>query len=230
MTCVAIIPARGGSKRIPGKNIRNFLGKPVIAYSIEAALNSKLFDEVMVSTDDETIAQIAKEYGADVPFMRSVANSGDFATTVDVILEVLSQYEADGKNFTTGCCIYPTAPFVSSELLQRALQLMNNQNFDTVFPIVQFDYPIQRSLQINQDGKVSMVWPEFLLSRSQELPGRFHDTGQFYWFKSESLVKEKALFGNNSGALVLGSLECHDIDTPEDWELAELKYKRLFNK
>jgi len=227
MSRIAIIPARGGSKRIPRKNIRPFAGKPIIAYSIEAALKSELFDVVMVSTDDPKIAEVAKQYGATVPFYRSDANSGDFSTTVDVLLEVLDYYGEKGIIFSEACCIYPTAPFVSAHFLSDGFERLVSEKFDSVFPIVAFDYPIQRSLQLSENGQVSMVWPEHLLSRSQDLPKRYHDTGLFYWFRPEKLLTEKAIFGDNSGALIISELECHDIDTPDDWDMAELKFKRL---
>ena len=227
MSRIAIIPARGGSKRIPGKNIRPFVGKPIIAYSIEAALKSELFDVVMVSTDDASIAAVAQQFGATVPFYRSDTNSGDFSTTVDVLLEVLDYYGEKGIIFSEACCIYPTAPFVSAHFLSDGFERLVSEKFDSVFPIVAFDYPIQRSLQLSENGQVSMVWPEHLLSRSQDLPKRYHDTGLFYWFRPEKLLKEKSLFGDNSGALIISELECHDIDTPDDWEMAELKFNRL---
>lgn len=227
MSRIAIIPARGGSKRIPGKNIRPFAGKPIIAYSIEAALQSELFDVVMVSTDDASIAAVAQELGATVPFFRSETNSGDFSTTVDVLIEVLDSYSEKGIVFSEACCIYPTAPFVSAYFLINGFERLVSEKLDTVFPIVAFDYPIQRSLQLSENGQIRMVWPEHLLSRSQDLPKRYHDTGLFYWFRPEKLLTEKSLFGDNSGALVISELECHDIDTPDDWEMAELKFRRL---
>ena len=227
MKRLAIIPARGGSKRIPGKNIRSFLGQPIIAYSIEAALKSNLFDEVMVSTDDPEIAHIAQQFGATVPFFRSAQNSDDFSTTVDVLLEVNQKYASQNQHFDFACCLYPTAPFTTSELLINGFNLLVSGNYNTVFPVVAFDYPIQRSLQIDPKGKIEMVWPEFLLSRSQDLPKRYHDTGLFYWYRPSQLELEKKLFCDNSGALVISELECHDIDSPEDWEMAELKYRRL---
>ncbi|WP_400080430.1 pseudaminic acid cytidylyltransferase [Winogradskyella sp. R77965] len=199
MSRIAIIPARGGSKRIPKKNIKSFLGKPIIAYSIEAALASNLFDEVMVSTDSEEIAEIAKSYGAKVPFFRSDKNADDYATLVDVLLEVLSSYKADGYSFDYVCCILPTAPFVSKEKLQEGYKTIIDNDFDSVFPVLEFAYPIQRALQIQND-KVSMVWDTHEKTRSQDLEKRFHDSGQFYWSKTASLLKDKKLFTKNSGA------------------------------
>jgi len=229
MSKLAIIPARGGSKRIPMKNIKNFSGKPIIAYSIEAALSSNLFDEVMVSTDNFEIAEIAKQYGATVPFFRSEENSNDFAGTVDVLLEVMQHYESQNRTFETACCIYPTAPFATPSLLVEGYNLLESQNYSTVFPVVEFNNPIQRSLKIIENGKVEMVWPEFLTSRSQDLPKRYHDSGLFYWFRPDNLKVERKLFCDNSGVLIISNLASHDIDSVEDWEIAELKYRRLMS-
>lgn len=225
MNNLAIIPARGGSKRIPRKNIRDFLGKPIIAYSIDVALESGLFKEVMVSTDDEEIAEVAMKYGAKVPFMRSAENADDYATTVDVLVEVLQTYQQQEKNFENGCCIYPTAPLIRSAFLDNAYEKLINEDFSTVFPVVEFSYPIQRSLKLSEKGKVEMNWPEHLESRSQDLPKAYHDAGQFYWFNVEEILKEKKLFGKNSGTIVLPSTSVQDIDTEEDWKLAEMKAK-----
>ena len=224
MANLAIIPARGGSKRIPKKNIKNFLGKPIIAYSIKAALNSNLFDEVMVSTDDEEIAKIAKSYGAKVPFLRSNKNSDDFAVLADVVEEVLENYKSKKKNFDMICCILPTAPFVTSVKITEAYRKLIENNFDSVFPVLEFSFPIQRSLKI-EENKVALVWEENLNSRSQDLEPRYHDSGQFYWVKYTSFIKEKKLFTNNSGAIVISELQAQDIDTETDWRLAEIKYK-----
>lgn len=228
MKKIAIIPARGGSKRIPRKNIKDFLGKPIIAYSIEAALVSGLFEEVMVSTDDEEIAGVAKKYGAKVPFMRSPANADDFATTVDVLKEVLAQYvESEGKIFNYGCCIYPTAPFTSPETLKAGFQKLETMKFDAVFPVVAFSYPVWRGLNITKEEKVEMLWPEFLNSRSQDLGKVYHDAGQWYWFATNKL--KNSLFTAHSGSIVLDEKKVQDIDTDSDWLLAELKFKLLNN-
>lgn len=225
MKNIAIIPARGGSKRIPRKNVRDFLGKSIIAYSIEIALESGLFDEVMVSTDDVVIAEVAQKYGAKVPFIRSEENADDHATTVDVLVEVLQMYKQQEKHFENGCCIYPTAPLLKPAFLKDAHEKLINKNFSTVFPVVEFSYPIQRSLKLSGKDKVEMNCPEHLESRSQDLPKAYHDAGQFYWFKVEDLLKEKKLFGEYSGAIVLPSTSVQDIDTEEDWRLAEMKAK-----
>lgn len=227
MNNLAIIPARGGSKRIPGKNIKDFLGKPIISYSIEIALKSGLFEEVMVSTDDEQIAVIARMNGAKVPFLRSVENSNDFASTMDVIKEVLQKYsETENKHFDYGCCIYPTAPFIKVEHLQTGYHLMINNKYDTVIPVVSYSYPIWRGLILNEQGKTQMIWRDYLNSRSQDLKIVYHDAGQWYWFNIQKATK--SLFTENTGSLVLRDHEVQDIDTLTDWELAEMKY-RLIN-
>jgi pseudaminic acid cytidylyltransferase len=229
MSNIAIIPARGGSKRIPGKNSKSFCGKPIIAYSIEAALSSKLFDEVMVSTDDENIAALAKQYGVQVPFMRSEKNADDFATTFDVLKEVLEKYKQCGKTFEYACCIYPTAPFINSTLLQHAYKKLTEKDYDAVFPVVQYSYPIWRSLKIEED-KIKMWCPENLDKRSQDLPASYHDAGQFYWFNIERVLQAGTLFTGNSGAVIIDELHVQDIDTLQDWELAQIKYQYLHSK
>lgn len=221
---ICIIPARGGSKRIPRKNIKEFLGKPIIAYSIKAALDSGLFDEVMVSTDDLEIADIAKKFGANVPFIRSTKNSDDFATTFDVIEEVIKVYKSQGKVFENICCIYSCAPFVKAKTLNLAYEKLIDKKFDTVFPIIAFSFPIQRALS-EFDGKIEMIYKENLNSRSQDLEERFHDAGQFYWCKTIELLKRKKILTPNSGGIIISELEAQDIDTETDWKLAELKYK-----
>lgn len=225
MKNIAIIPARGGSKRIPRKNIKLFMGKPIIAYSIEAALQSGLFEEVMVSTDDEEIAEIARQYGAKVPFLRSAETSNDYASTADVLFEVLNKYKEQGQEFDTICCIYATAPFVTSDRLVEAYSKLDD-TIDSVFTCVAYSYPVQRSLHI-VDGKISMVHPEYLSARSQDLEPIYHDAGQFYVAKTASFVREKTFWGTNTAGLVLSELEVQDLDTQTDWELAEMKYGLL---
>lgn len=225
---LAIITARGGSKRIPRKNIRYFCGKPIIAYSIEVALKSDCFDEVMVSTDDEEIAQVALKYGAIVPFMRSVKTSDDFSTTADVIDEVLNQYQQQEKRVEYACCIYPTAPLITQENLQSAFRQMVHNQMNTVFPIVRFSFPIQRALRFNDD-RVEFMQPEHALNRSQDLEPAYHDAGQFYWLNVEAFMQNKSLVSKKSSAIVLPEWQVQDIDTIDDWTLAELKYK-LINK
>jgi len=223
MRRIAIIPARGGSKRIPRKNIKNFCGKPIIAYSIEVALASGLFDEVMVSTDDEEIAEIAIKLGAKVPFMRSNERANDTATTYEVIEEVLQRYKKDGHFFDNACCIYPCSPFITVDKLKEAFEKL--KHFDTVLPVVQYSFPIQRAMRKNEIGRISYIQPEFELSRSQDLDETYHDAGQFYWFNIEKLIEHKSIISINTGCVVLSEIEVQDIDNETDWQLAELKFK-----
>jgi len=223
---IAIITARGGSKRIPRKNIKLFLGFPIIKYSIEAAINSGCFDEVMVSTDDDEIAQIAISLGAKVPFVRTAKTSDDYSTTCDVLEEVILDYQNLGKEFEYLCCIYPTAPFVTAQKLRYAMSILENSDADCVLPIVGFSYPIQRSLII-EDGKVVMNWPENYSSRSQDLIPTFHDCGQYYCMKTESMLTQKRLFTTFTIPVITSELEVQDIDNEVDWKLAELKYEFL---
>mgnify|MGYP005832700155 CR=1 FL=1 len=197
MNNLCIIPARGGSKRIPRKNIKSFMGKPIIAYAIEAALESKLFDEVMVSTDDEEIAEIGRKFGAAVPFMRSKEAADDFATTVDVLLEVLEDYKKQEIEFENICCIYPTAAFVTKEKLLETYSKLTEESLDAVFPVLPFSYPIQRALKIDKN-KLRFFYPEFENSRSQDLEKAFHDAGQFYFIQTAQFKKEKSIFTENT--------------------------------
>jgi N-acylneuraminate cytidylyltransferase len=224
---IAIIPARGGSKRIPRKIIKDFLGKPIIAYSINAALESQVFDVVMVSTDDDEIAEISKKYGAVVPFFRSVENSVDLAATAPVLIEVLDEYEKIGMNFLYGCCIYPCAPFIKPERLKFGMRLLIDCGADSIVPVVRYSYPPQRCLVI-RDERAVMLYPENFNVRSQDLEPHYHDSGQFYCFQSDSLRNEKKLFCKHTIPLVLPELEVQDIDTAEDWRIAEMKYRILY--
>ena len=227
MTNLAVIPARGGSKRIPGKNILSFHGKPIIAYSIEAAINSKLFDEVIVSTDSEEIAHVSKSFGASVPFFRSEKAADDFAPLVDVMLEVVGEVEKSGRQYDSICCILPTAPFVTIENLLLAYNKMNDGNFFSVLPIVEFSYPIQRSLIMNNDETLRFSDPDQRSTRSQDLIKHYHDCGQFYWIKRDVLFTEKTLLTSKCGYIKLSEREVQDIDTMDDWKYAELKYKLI---
>ena len=218
---LAIIPARGGSKRIPRKNINCFLGKPIISYSIQKAIECNLFDQVMVSTDDEEIAEIAIKYGAVVPFFRSEKNSDDFASTLDVIREVRLKYLSESVIYDNICCIYPTAPLIKTNDLIEGYNILMENN-DMVYPLTTFSYPILRSVVLNADGNVRMKWPEFANSRSQDLPSSYHDCGQWYWYtnlalKNNHFDKIKAIIINNVGV--------QDIDNEEDWKIAEIKYQ-----
>ena len=225
MTKLAIIPARGGSKRIPRKNIRDFAGKPIIAYSIEIAFASGIFDEVMVSTDDTEIAEIAVRYGAKVPFFRSADNAGDLSTTANALKEVELDYQQKlNQQFDFICCIYPTAPFIKKQNLVDGFNLLIERTLDSVFPVVSFSYPIWRGLEI-LDGKTKMIWPEYLNARSQDLKAVYHDAGQWYWYNPLKL--KESLFSENTGSIILDDIQVQDIDTLSDWAIAEMKYKLL---
>ena len=223
---IAIITARGGSKRIPEKNTRIFIDKPIIAYSIKAAIDSRQFKVVMVSTDDLKIAEIANSYGAEVPFLRSAKTSDDYATTVDVIWEVVNKYIDKGEFFSNICCIYPTAPFVSPAKLIKAMELLEESGADSVIPIVRFSYPPQRAIIVS-NGKLSMQYPEQVKTRSQDLEEIYHDCGQFYCMKTESFLKNHSILTKNTIPFIVPESEVQDIDTEEDWSLAEMKYLRL---
>lgn len=202
------------------------MGKPIMAYSIEAALKSGLFDEVMVSTDDHDFADVARQYGSSVPFMRSSATANDYASTEDVLIEVLDEYKKQGKEFDNICCLYSTAPFVTPERLKEAYQKMIDENVDAVFTVVAYSYPIQRCLHI-VDGKIGMKWPEYQSSRSQDLETVYHDAGQFYFARVSQLRIEKDLWMKNCIPLILPETEVQDLDTLTDWQLAEMKFHLL---
>lgn len=224
MSSIAIITARGGSKRIPRKNIREFCGKPILAYSIQAARECGLFDRVMVSTDDEEIGETARRYGAEVPFRRSAEAAGDFATTSSVLLEVLGEYEKRGECFDTLCCVYPTAPFVTAERLRQAASLLEESGADSVLPVVRFSFPPQRCV-VMQEGRLQFKWPEYAQTRSQDLEPFYHDAGQFYCLRVKSFLEQRALVMDHTVPLILPEMEIQDIDTEEDWELAQVKYR-----
>lgn len=227
---IAIITARGGSKRIPKKNIKDFYGKPIIAYSIEAALESGIFDEVMVSTDSEEIAEIARNYGANIPFMRSEKTSDDYATTADVIMEVAERYQEMNREFDYICCIYPTAPFVTADKLKAAMEVMEKNNPTVVMPMVAFSFPPQRCHVIDEDGYASYKYPEYMLSRSQDLEKQYHDAGQFYVFHAEKYMKLKGKVTDEVIPIIVSEMEVQDIDNEEDWKIAELKYRFMIEK
>ncbi len=221
---IAIITARGGSKRIPRKNIREFCGRPIIEYSIQAALTSQIFEEVMVSTDDEEIAQVSLKCGAKVPFLRSMDTADDYATTANVLNEVLQEYQKRGEYFGKACCIYPTAPFVTAEKLRIAMGFLEDEEIDAVVPVTAFSFPPMRGMYI-RDGKLQYHHPEHAARRSQDIEVMYHDCGQFYCFKPEVFQKKKVLISENTKALVMPGQEVQDIDTLEDWEIAEIKYQ-----
>lgn len=223
--CVAIITARGGSKRIPKKNIKDFCGLPIIAYSIKEAIKCEMFDEVMVSTDSQEIADIARKYGAVVPFMRSKKNSGGYATTEDVIIEVIENYKQLGKDYEYACCIYPTAPFITSDKLVEAMDKMKENNPSIVIPVVQFSYPPQRCLIIDDSGYARFKYPQYVTTRSQDLEKEYHDAGQFYIYNVEKLIASNGIIEDDFVPIILPDICVQDIDTLQDWEIAEMKYK-----
>lgn len=226
MKNVAIITARGGSKRIPRKNIKPFLGRPILEYSIEAALRANIFEEVMVSTDDEEIAQAARRAGAKIPFFRSEKTANDFATTADVIEEVLASYERIGMEFQTACCIYPTAPFVTANAIRTAMTLLAQEQADCVIPVVRFSFPPQRGVVV-KDGRLTPKWPENMAKRSQDLEPLYHDCGQFYCLNVESFKRQKAIWMEKAVPFIQDEMYVQDIDTLQDWEIAEMKYRLI---
>jgi len=223
MNSLAIIPARGGSQRIPQKNIKEFFGKPIIAYSIEMALNSNLFEEVMVSTDSLEIASVARKFGASVPFQRSEINSNNYATLTDVILEVIQKYIEQDQHFDSICCILPTAALITQERLSEAYLKFKEKNLGTLIPVIKFAYPIQRALKDNA-GLLQMREPEYLKARSQDLDPFYHDSGQFYWIKTKEILKGKSIFTAKTGYLELQDIEAQDVDTLMDWDMLTLKF------
>ena len=223
---IAIITARGGSKRIPKKNIKEFCGKPIIAYSIRAALDSGIIDEVMVSTDSEEIAEIARAYGAKVPFMRSAKTSDDFATTADVLMEVLERYQEMDRTFDVMSCIYPTAPFVTPQKLQSAYDTLTKEQAVMAMPVVAFSYPPQRSYVLN-GNMLEMKWKENYNKRSQDLEKMYHDAGQFYMYQVEAFVRLKGQMTESIVPVIVDEMEVQDIDNESDWKLAELKYQMI---
>lgn len=223
MKKIAIIPARGGSKRIPKKNIKLFFGKPVISYAIEIANQSGLFDCIMVSTDDEEIKKISLLNGAEVPFLRSKQNSTDKASTFEVLKEVLNWYEYNGVEFDYACCIYPITPLLNVKYLEKGFKKLVEGKYDSVFPISVFSHPIQRALFLNKKGKVKLKNKNLFEQNTQDLPLFYHDTGQFYWFNSKSLPKKK-LITDNSSSIILSKNEYQDVDNEEDWEILKIKY------
>lgn len=223
---IAIITARGGSKRIPGKNIKEFCGRPIICYSIIAAKESGCFNEVMVSTDDERIAEIALKAGAKVPFFRTKETSGDYSVTSDVLKEVLDRYASMGRKFDFGCCIYPTAPFITSEVLKKAMALLAEYRADTILPVVAYSFPPQRAIVI-RNGIAQMQFPENINKRSQDLEPIYHDCGQFYAFNIETFLNSGQLLGGKVLPIVMDDIEVQDIDNESDWKIAEMKYRLL---
>ena len=230
MERIAIITARGGSKRIPKKNIRNFCGKPIIAYSIEAAIESGLFSEVMVSTDSEEIAETARRFGARVPFLRSRKNADDYATTADALLEVMERYQEMGRTFSYLFCIYPTAPFVTAEKLRDAMRLMEEHHPSLILPVVAFSYPPQRSYVVDENGCLEFKYKEYSRSRSQDLEKWYHDAGQFYMYDAKRFLQEKGAPEGPIMPIYVSELQVQDIDSEDDFKIAELKYQLMKEK
>ena len=226
MANLCIIPARGGSKRIHRKNVREFLGKPIISYSIELAISSSLFDEIMVSTEDHGIKEVALNCGAQVPFLRSLKNSDDYATTFDVIKEVLDYYTYQNVTFDKICCIYPCAPLIQKGVLIKCFDLLNKKDLISTFPVVEYSTPIQRALKFS-NGLLKMNETNHINTRSQDLDKTYFDAGQFYWMNTKYVLNNKNIFSHNSSGIVVDNLYVQDIDNQNDWQIAEMKYKLL---
>ena len=224
---IAVIPARGGSKRIPRKNIKEFCGKPMIAYSIEAALQSGCFDKVIVSTDDTEIVEVARRYGAEVPFIRPAELSNDYTGTIPVIRHAIEWFMQQGVDPQLVCCLYATAPFVTPKYLQQGLQQMIGQDADYAFTVTSYAFPIQRAIKISPRLGVEMFDSNKFNTRSQDLEEAWHDAGQFYWGKAEAWLSEKIIFGPASTPVILPRHQVQDIDTFEDWDRAEWLFKAM---
>lgn len=225
---LAVIPARGGSKRIPGKNIRDFCGQPIIAYSIETALACGLFDRVIVSTDDEKIRETATSHGASVPFLRPASIADDHTGTNAVVKHALEWVIGQGEQVSQVCCIYPTAPFIQVEALEAGYELLVKQGKSFAFSVTSFAFPVQRALRINARHEVEAIYPEMRQVRSQDLEEAYHDAGQFYWGTAQAFLHEHELYSTSSVAVLIPRHLVQDIDTEEDWIRAELMYKALF--
>jgi pseudaminic acid cytidylyltransferase len=224
---LAVIPARGGSKRIPRKNIKPFCGKPMIAWSIEAALQSGCFDQVVVTTDDAEIAEVARQCGAQVPFMRPAALSDDHTGTTAVIAHAIDWFAAHDQTPDQVCCLYATAPFVSADDLRRGLAVFTETGSDYAFSVTSYAFPIQRAIRITQAGRVEMYNPEHFNTRSQDLEEAYHDAGQFYWGRASAWLENKIIFSPASAPVMLPRHRVQDIDTPEDWLRAEWMFKAM---
>lgn len=224
---LCVIPARGGSKRIPYKNIKSFCGQPMISYSIKAALESKCFDQVIVSTDDTKITKVAKSFGAIVPFIRPDELANDYTATIPVIKHAIEWFDAQGQNASEVCCLYATAPFVTADIIKKAYNQMQNTQADFCFTVTSFAFPIQRAIKFTKENRIEMFYPENIETRSQDLEESYHDAGQLYWGKAESFRHQKPLLSKGTSPYILPRYLVQDIDTPEDWERAELMYQLL---
>jgi pseudaminic acid cytidylyltransferase len=224
---VAVIPARGGSKRIPNKNIKLFAGRPIIAYSIEVAQLTGIFDRIFVSTDSETIAQVAQQCGAEVPFLRPAEMSDDHTPTAPVVAHTLNWLAASGSPAAYVCCIYATAPFVRPEYVTEGYHLLTQRQVSSVFSVTPFSFPIFRALKMAEDSHMAMWWPEYELTRSNDLPAAYHDAGQFYWLDCQVFLQNQKMYGRDALPVILPRYLVQDIDTPEDWETAEYMFQAL---
>ncbi len=224
---VAVIPARGGSKRIPGKNIKAFHGRPIMSWPITTAIESGLFDRVVVSTDSEEIAAVAREWGADTPFVRPAELAGDFVPTADVLVHALSRLAEDGEEYGRCCLIYPTAVFASTADLAAGLDLLRRSRAGAVIPVVSFPAPVFRAFRMDGDGRLAMIWPEHELTRSNDLPEAYHDSGQFYWLDCARFLESGRIYADDAVGMPLPRHRVVDIDTPEDWRLAERLFQVL---
>lgn len=222
---IAVIPARGGSKRIPRKNIKDFCGKPMIGWSIEAALNSAVFDRIIVSTDDDEIADVSRRYGAETPFQRPADLSNDHADTDEVVAHAIGWLREQGQAPEAACCIYATAPFIQVEDLRRAKDALYSGDWDFAFPVTDFAAPIFRSFRQTEEGGVEMFYPEYYLTRSQDLPVALHDAGQFYWGRPQAWIEQRPVFDRRSVPIIIPRWRVQDIDTSEDWIRAELMFR-----
>jgi len=224
---ICIIPARGGSKRIPRKNIRTFCGQPMIAWSIRAAQASTCFERIIVSTDDDEIAEIAYQHGAEVPFRRPAHLANDHAGTIPVVRHAVEWLTRQGSQPEAACCLYATAPFVQAQDLRTGLYTLQEQRCDYAFSVTSFPFPIQRAVRITSDRRIEMFQPEYVNIRSQDLDEAYHDAGQFYWGRTAAWLSEKPLFSDASVPVILPRHRVQDIDTSEDWERAEWLFKAM---
>ena len=222
---LCVIPARGGSKRIPRKNIKSFCGQSMIAYSIKAAIASGCFDKIIVSTDDQEIAEVAKSFGAEVPFMRPDELANDYTATIPVIKHAIEWFDDQGQSPSEVCCLYATAPFVQADSIRKAYKKMKQEKVDYCFTVTSFAFPIQRAIKITAENRIEMFYPEHFETRSQDLEESYHDAGQFYWGKAEAFKQQKSLFSKSATPYILPQHLVQDIDTMEDWKKAELTYK-----
>lgn len=227
---IAIIPARGGSKRLPGKNIKPFHGKPIIQYSIEAALSSGLFTKVIVTTDSDEIAKVARAAGAEVPFVRPENLADDFTPLAGVVHHALEYFVNAGENFDYACCLLATAPFIQAKYLKEGFEKIRETNASSVFPVTSFEFPIFRALKIGDEGTLSMFWPEHEMTRSNDLPHAYHDAGQFYWLDAKKFLRDKRIYCPDSRPVVLPRHLVQDVDTPEDWVVAEHLYEAMLSR